>query len=129
MAAIELVSPGNKDRQETRRAFAAKCAAYLSRGLGLICIDIVTKHHFNLHDELIELLRADDRFLMPTEEYLYAVAYRPARRAEQNLVDLWPESLALGQSLPVLPLGLRGGGVVPVDLETTYTEARQRSRL
>jgi hypothetical protein len=29
VAAIELVSPGNKDRHETRRDFAAKCAAYL----------------------------------------------------------------------------------------------------
>src|SRR5262249_37512784 len=35
VAAIELVSPGNKDRAETRRAFAAKCAAYLQRGIGL----------------------------------------------------------------------------------------------
>gem|GEM_PF-5535882 len=37
--------------------------------------------------------------------------------------------LALGQPLPVLPLALRNAGVVPVDLETTYTEACQRSRL
>jgi hypothetical protein len=29
VAALELVSPGNKDRSESRRAFAAKCAAYL----------------------------------------------------------------------------------------------------
>jgi hypothetical protein len=29
VAAIELVGPGNKDRDETRRAFVAKCAAYL----------------------------------------------------------------------------------------------------
>ena len=29
VAAVELVSPGNKDRDETRRTFAAKCAAYL----------------------------------------------------------------------------------------------------
>src|SRR5262249_33917368 len=33
VAAIELVSPRNKDRPEARRAFAAKCAAYLQRGL------------------------------------------------------------------------------------------------
>ena len=32
--AIELASPGNKDRPETRRAFAAKCASYLARGIG-----------------------------------------------------------------------------------------------
>ena len=42
VAAIELVSPGNKDRDEARRAFAAKCAAYLQRGIGLIVVDIVT---------------------------------------------------------------------------------------
>jgi hypothetical protein len=52
VAAIELVSPGNKDREETRRAFAAKCAAYLQRGIGLIVVDIVTSRHANLHDEL-----------------------------------------------------------------------------
>ena len=56
VAAIELVSPANKDRGETRRAFAAKCAAYLQRGIGLIVIDIVTSRHANLHDELVGLL-------------------------------------------------------------------------
>src|SRR5262245_23282979 len=35
VAAIELVSPGNKDRPETRRAFAAKCCSYLQLGIGL----------------------------------------------------------------------------------------------
>ena len=34
--------------------------------------------------------------------------------------------LALGQPLPLLPLALRGAFFVPVDLEATYTEARQR---
>lgn len=128
-AVIELVSPGNKDRPETRRLFAAKCAAYLARGVGLIVVDIVTSAHFNLHNELIDLLQAGDAFAMPEELFLYTVAYRPARRAETSLVDLWPQPLTVGQSLPVLPLALRGDGVVPIDLETTYTEARQRSRM
>jgi len=43
VAAIELVSPGNKDRPETCRLFAAKCVAYLTRGIGLVVIDIVTE--------------------------------------------------------------------------------------
>jgi hypothetical protein len=34
-----------------------------------------------------------------------------------------------GQALPELPLALRNAGVVPVHLEATYTEARQRSRM
>ncbi len=31
VGAIELASPGNKDRPDTRRAFAAKCVTYLAR--------------------------------------------------------------------------------------------------
>jgi uncharacterized protein DUF4058 len=42
VAAIELVSPGNKDRDEARIGFAAKCAAYLQQGIGLIIVDTVT---------------------------------------------------------------------------------------
>src|SRR5437879_114392 len=56
VAAIELVSPGNKDRNDTRRAFAVKCAAYLQRGIGLLIVDIVTSRHANLHDDLMALL-------------------------------------------------------------------------
>ena len=42
VAALELISPGNKDRAEARRAFGAKCVAYLQRGIGLVIVDIVT---------------------------------------------------------------------------------------
>ena len=42
VGAIELVSPGNKDRAEAHRAFAAKCASYLHEGIGLVIIDVVT---------------------------------------------------------------------------------------
>src|SRR5262245_24647710 len=43
VAAIEMVSPGNKDRPETRKAFAAKCSSYLQLGIGLIIVDVVTE--------------------------------------------------------------------------------------
>ena len=33
-AAIELVSPANKDRPTHRLAFAVKCAGYLQQGMG-----------------------------------------------------------------------------------------------
>jgi len=57
------------------------------------------------------------------------VAYRPVRRQEQDQIDLWPVGLSAGGPLPVLPLALRGTQPVPLDLETTYNEACQRSRL
>jgi hypothetical protein len=129
VAAIELVSPGNKDRAEARRAFAAKCAAYLQRGIGLIVVDIVTSRQANLHDELAGLLGHAAGFAFPAPTPLYATAYRPARRQDRNEIDLWREPLAVGQPLPTLPLAVRGLGCLPIDLEGTYTEARQRGRI
>src|SRR4051812_2120258 len=58
VAVIELVSPGNKDRPAERRAFVAKCASYLTQGVSLIVVDIVTNRHTNLHNELMRLLEA-----------------------------------------------------------------------
>lgn len=129
VAVIELISPANKDRPETRRAFAAKCAAYLHRGIGLINVDTVTSRRANLHGELMELLGQKQAAVLPPETFVYAVAYHPARRHDANELDLWPVPLAVGGKLPVLPLGLRGAFFVPVDLEATYSEARQRSRV
>ena len=129
VAVIELISPGNKDRTEARREFAAKCVAYLQRGIGLIVVDIATTRGGNLHHEVLDLRGQAEGSLLPQNTELYAVAYRPAHRAGKNQLDLWPAPLALGQSLPILPLALRGAFFVPVDLEGTYSEARQRCHL
>src|SRR5438445_4969021 len=51
VAAIELISPSHKDRPESRRTFAAKCASYLAQGIHLIIIDVVTSRIENLHNE------------------------------------------------------------------------------
>ncbi len=126
---IELISPGNKDRPEARRTFAAKCIAYLQRGIGLILVDIVTIRGGNLHHGVLELLGQPEGSALPADTALYAAAYHPAHRSDKNQLDLWPMALALGQPLPLLPLALRGAFFVPVDLEATYSEARQRCRL
>jgi hypothetical protein len=129
VAAIELVSPGNKDRTETRRAFVAKCSSYLQLGIGLVVVDVVTERLANLHDELMSLMEQPERFAFPGGASLYVVAYRPARREAGDQIDCWPHPLAVGQSLPTVPLALCGGPTLPLDLEATYTEARRRSRL
>jgi hypothetical protein len=129
VAAVELVSPRNKDRPESRRAFAAKCAAYLQCGIGLITVDTVTSRHSNLHNELAQLLSWGVPLQMPADAFLYAVAYRPARRQERNEIDLWLVPLTVAGNFPLLPLALKRARAVPLDLEATYTDARQRSRL
>src|SRR5262245_14260796 len=107
VAVVELVSPGNKDRPETRLAFAAKSAAYLQRGIGLITVDILTNRHFNLHNELVPLLGLDSTYAMDEDTTLYAIAYRPIRRGEANLIEAWPVALSVGALFPLLPLSLK----------------------
>jgi hypothetical protein len=106
VAAIDLVSPGNKDRDETRGALAAKYAAYLYRGIGLLVVDIVTSRHANLHDELIDLLRLGGEFPFPAPTSLYATAYRPAHRQDRN--EIRPVARAAGGGATFA--GLAAGG-------------------
>jgi hypothetical protein len=129
VAAIELVSPANKDRDAHRRAFAVKCGSYLCRGVSLIVIDIVTSRRANLHNEIVRILGHDDASGVPEETNLYGVAYRPVVRGEHSQIEIWPSRLEIGGALPVLPLALNAEIVLPLDLEATYTIACQRRRL
>jgi hypothetical protein len=127
-AVVGLVRPRNKDRDGSR-AFAAKCLAYLQRRVGLVVLDIVTSRHSNLHNEMMRILNCGNTDQMPSDDLLYAAAYRPVRRQAANQLDVWWNPLTIGQSLPIVPLALRGASAVPLDLETTYSDACQRSRL
>jgi len=129
VAAIELISPGNKDRPAERRALAIKCASYLFQGISVVIIDIVTNRRANLHNEILEVMQAPDTLHLDAGCSLYAVAYQPLRRDSRDEIDVWRTRLDLGKALPELPLGLRGDLVVPVDFETTYEEACRRRRL
>ena len=127
---IELVSPANKDRAAHRDALVNKCAAYLQAGVGVVLVDVVTERHADLHGELLGRLGAGG-ISGGAPLWLYASAYRPVERAEATVLDVWFEFLQLGQRLPTLPLWLRGGLCLPVELEATYerTCAEQRVRL
>ena len=83
VSAIELVSPRNKDRPQSRRDFAIKCANYLRQGLGLLVVDIVTNRRSNLHNELMALLDQPTEFRM-VDTPLYAVSYQPVQFAKST---------------------------------------------
>jgi hypothetical protein len=122
------VSPGNKDRAEERRAFAAKCVNYVCQGVSLIVVDIVTTLRANLHREVLHLLSASEDAL-DADGPLYAVAYRPVSRDGRPELDIWPATLAVGEPLPTLPLRLTGDLFVPVDFDATYSEVCRRRHL
>jgi hypothetical protein len=128
VAAVELISPGNKDRAEARRAFASKCSNYLQQGVGLMIVDVVTNREANLHNELVELLGVGEQFSI-SPGGLYSTAYRPVHRANDDHIDVWISPLTLGQRLPLLPLALDKGICLPLDLEPPYAEAGARSKL
>jgi hypothetical protein len=115
--AIELVSPANKDRPAHREAFVSKCVSYLHAGVGLVLVDVVTERPADLHRELLVRLVVPDPGPGPM---LAGSAYRAVEREKVRMLDVWHEPLALGQPLPTLPLWLRGGLCLPVELEATY---------
>jgi hypothetical protein len=115
--AVELVSPANKDRPLHRDAFVSKCVTYLQAGVGLVLVDVVTERPADLHRELLVRLGIPDPGPGPA---LSGSAFRPVEREGKSLLDVWQEALALGQPLPTLPLWLRGGLCLPVELEATY---------
>jgi hypothetical protein len=123
VAAIELVSPGNKDRPDARRTFISKCASYLSQGVSLIILDVVTDRHFNLHNELLRWMNGPQSAILPDEAHLYATAYRPVLRDDQPQIEVWAERCSVGSPLPTMPLRLTGDLFVPVQFEATYLEA------
>lgn len=127
---IVLVSTGNKDRQTACDSFVAKCVSYLRRGVGVVIIDVVTERHTNLHNELMHALGGSPAQLMP-ETPIYVSGYRPVHRREThaNEIEVWPYAATIGQPVPAVPLGLRGGPVVLLDLEATYTAAIEATGL
>ncbi len=115
--AIELVSPANKDRPVNREAFVSKCVSYLQAGVGLVLVDVVTERPTDLHRELLVRVGVADPGPGPV---LSGSAFRLVERDEKRRLDVWHEPIAVGQRLPTLPLWLRGGLCLPVELEATY---------
>lgn len=128
VAAIELVSSGNKDREDKQRAFVSKCASYLHEGVSLLVVDLVTDRHYNLHNELVRWMQGPETLILLPRDHLYAVSYRPVLRDEQPQLDVWIERCTVGSSLPTMPLRLTGDLFVPVELELTYIDICQGYR-
>jgi len=129
VAAIELVSPANKDRPENRRAFVAKCAALLQEGVCVCIVDVVTTRHGNLYGELLDFVGSADPALTAEAPALYAAGCRSLIHGRTRRLETWFHPLALGQPLPTLPLWLAEDIAVALDLETSYEEACRSLRI
>ena len=119
-AAVELVSPRNEDRPQSRQAFAVKCVGYLQQGSSVVVVDTVTTRRADLNAAILSLLGVDVGAAAPPSS-LSAMSYRAVGRDEETQqLLLWPAPLALGQPLPTLPLWIALDASVPLDLEASY---------
>jgi hypothetical protein len=128
VAVIEFISPSNKDREESRRQLVSKTQAYLNLGLGVILVDVVTNRQANLHNELVASLKGRAAARLP-EGSPYVAGYKPNRESDKWIIDMWPYSVPVGSAFPPVPLALKNGPLISVDLETAYSEALIDHRL
>lgn len=127
VAAVEIVSPRNKDRAEARGAFVSKCHAFLQQEVCIVIIDPVTERAANLYAELAERIGAKPPATADRSIYAVSCRVRCSRRRQQ--VETWEHALAVGAPLPTLPLWISASQYVPLELERTYEETCKGLRI
>jgi hypothetical protein len=117
VAVVEIVSPGNKASRSELRAFVEKAADLIRQDVHLLIIDLFPPGprdpagiHKAIWDEFVE-----EDFALPADKPLTLVSYDagPPRVA-------YVEPVAVGDTLPDMPLFLKPEFYVPAPLEATY---------
>ena len=129
VAAVELISPSNKDRPEARAQFVAKCAALLRQSVSVVLVDVVTVRHANLYAELLAWVDGRDPALGQPPPGTYATACRWRPVGTRMVLEAWSRPLVVGQALPTLPLWLADDLAVPLDLESSYEQTCRDLRI
>lgn len=128
VAAVELLSPRNKDRPVARTTYLARYAGYLLEGVHLLLVDV---HRRPLSFSFADALARELDIMQPALPAPLAVSYRVGESAATGgrLLAFWRRALAVGSPLPELPLPLSVETAVLVDLETTYCRAAKDAYL
>src|SRR5688572_9682933 len=122
VAAIEIISPANKDRTDTREQFVNKVAALLRQDVCVAIVDIVTTRHANLYTELLARLgRTDPALAAPPMLYVVTLRRRKPMK-QQPLLDAWFFRLAVSQPLRTIPLWLGPDRRIELPLDPSYQE-------
>jgi hypothetical protein len=120
VAVVEIVSTGNKASRHALRAFLDKTVDLLAKGIHLLVIDMhpSTKRDPNrIHAAIQEELAGND-LTLPAGKTLTLASYQAVAPPVAYV-----EPVAVGDTLPNMPLFLVPGGHVLVPLEKTYMSA------
>ena len=122
VAAVELVSPRNKDRPVARDTYLTRYLGYLLEGVHLLLIDVHRKPlQFSFSDRIAQELQIAQPSCPPPFVVVYQVGGPAATGG--RLLAIWRRPLTPGTPLPVMRLPLTEAVGVPVDLEQTYMRA------
>ncbi len=120
IAVCEIVSPGNKSSRHALYSFVDKAATLLRAGIHLVVLDLFPPSsrdpegiHKAIWDEVI-----DNDFTLPTEKPLTLASYLGG-----PIPEAFVEPVAVGSTLPDMPLFVTPGLYVPLPLEATYRSA------
>lgn len=119
VAAIEIVSPGNKSSQIAFRDFIDKTVHYIRNGVHVLVIDLfppTQRDPQGVHKEIWN--QFDDAFFeLPADKPLTLASY-----AAGDTKEAFVEPVAVGDALPDMPLFVQSSQYILVPLEATYQE-------
>lgn len=121
IAAVELVSRRNKDREASRRGYGLKYASYFAQLVNLLLVDITPRPlGFSFAQFLAGELAIGTTEQTPAAPIVssYRVDGRDAGRP--LTVSAWLRPVAVGEKLPTIPLALNPDETVLIDLESSY---------
>jgi hypothetical protein len=120
VAMVEVVSPGNKAGRHALQAFLDKAGEVLEKRIHLLVLDLHppgTLDPQGIHGALWAHLTGED-FEGPPDKRLTLAAYESAES-----LRAYVEPVAVGDTLPVMPLYLEPHVYVNVPLQATYESA------
>lgn len=117
VAVVEIVSPGNKDRAHSLRAFVEKTLDFLSTGVHVLVIDLfppTARDPNGIHRAIWDEVRDDD-YMPPDDQPLTLASYVGAPS-----YTAYVEPVGVGQPLPAMPIFLDPYTYILAPLEETY---------
>lgn len=120
VALVEILSPGNKQSRQDVKAFLDKAISALKQGFHLLLIDLLPpgkRVPNGIHGAVWGEL-CDEAYTAPNDKPLTLAAYSAGLR-----VTAFIEPVAVGDSLPDMPLFLTRDSYIQVPLEATYEAA------
>ncbi len=120
VAFVEIVSPGNKSSRRPFQSFIDKACTLLERRIHLLIVDPFPpgpRDPQGVHAAIWREVN-DQEFELPDDKPLTLVAYEC-----DDVTRAFIEPVAVGDSLPDMPLFLEPNGCVKVPLEASYGAA------